>query len=95
MKLPAGGGSQSRDFSLLKATVYQSLTSTGKRLFSRRFGSGTMAAHLIAGWCSVPETSPGVVNISAISEGMRGYALDPNSVEAPWKKSEELVDESF
>jgi len=35
------------------------------------------------------------VTISAISEGVRGYALDPKNAEALWKKSEELVGESF
>jgi NAD(P)-dependent dehydrogenase (short-subunit alcohol dehydrogenase family) len=33
--------------------------------------------------------------ISAISEGVREYALDPGNAEALWKKSEELVGESF
>ncbi len=35
------------------------------------------------------------VTISAISEGVRGYALDPNNAQALWQKSEELVGESF
>ena len=35
------------------------------------------------------------VVISAISEGVRGYALDAKNAEALWKKSEELVGESF
>jgi NAD(P)-dependent dehydrogenase (short-subunit alcohol dehydrogenase family) len=35
------------------------------------------------------------VTISAASEGVRGYALDPGNAEALWKKSEELVGESF
>ena len=35
------------------------------------------------------------VTITAISEGVRGYALDPENAEALWKKSEELVGESF
>src|ERR1700756_1639655 len=35
------------------------------------------------------------VVISAISEGVRAYALDPHNAEALWKKSEELVEESF
>jgi hypothetical protein len=35
------------------------------------------------------------VVVSRISEGVRGYALDPTSAEALWKKSEELVGESF
>ena len=33
--------------------------------------------------------------ISAISEGVRGYALDPSNAEALWKKSEEMVGEVF
>jgi NAD(P)-dependent dehydrogenase (short-subunit alcohol dehydrogenase family) len=33
--------------------------------------------------------------ISPISEGVRGYALDPSNAEALWKKSEEMVGESF
>jgi len=39
----------------------------------------------------VPEDAP----MTAVSEGVRGYALDPHSAEALWKKSEELVGESF
>ena len=45
--------------------------------------------------CHVGEIVPDHVTISAISEGVRGYALDPNNAEALWKKSEELVGESF
>jgi len=33
--------------------------------------------------------------VSAVSEGVRGYALDVRTAEALWKKSEELVEESF
>jgi NAD(P)-dependent dehydrogenase (short-subunit alcohol dehydrogenase family) len=35
------------------------------------------------------------VTISPISEGVRGYALDPGSAQALWQKSEEMVGESF
>ncbi|HTF45257.1 MAG TPA: SDR family NAD(P)-dependent oxidoreductase, partial [Terriglobales bacterium] len=35
------------------------------------------------------------VTITAISEGVRGYALDAKNAEALWKKSEQLVGESF
>ncbi|HUL33463.1 MAG TPA: SDR family NAD(P)-dependent oxidoreductase [Candidatus Eisenbacteria bacterium] len=35
------------------------------------------------------------VTISGVSEGVRGYALDAKNAEALWKKSEELVAESF
>jgi NAD(P)-dependent dehydrogenase (short-subunit alcohol dehydrogenase family) len=45
--------------------------------------------------CHVGQVVPDDVTISAISEGVRGYALDPNTAEALWKKSEELVGESF
>jgi NAD(P)-dependent dehydrogenase (short-subunit alcohol dehydrogenase family) len=39
----------------------------------------------------VPDDAP----ITAVSEGVREYALDPSTAEALWKKSEELVGESF
>jgi NAD(P)-dependent dehydrogenase (short-subunit alcohol dehydrogenase family) len=45
--------------------------------------------------CHVGQNVPDDVTISAISEGVRGYALDPKNAEALWKKSEELVGESF
>jgi NAD(P)-dependent dehydrogenase (short-subunit alcohol dehydrogenase family) len=45
--------------------------------------------------CHVGRIVPDHVTISAISEGVRGYALDANNAEALWKKSEELVRESF
>ena len=45
--------------------------------------------------CHVGAIVPGDVVISAISEGVRGYALDPQNAEALWKKSEEMVGESF
>jgi hypothetical protein len=45
--------------------------------------------------CHVGKIVPDNVTISPISEGVRGYALDPNNAEALWKKSEELVGESF
>jgi hypothetical protein len=32
---------------------------------------------------------------SAMIDGVRGYAVDPSNAEALWKKSEELVGESF
>ena len=45
--------------------------------------------------CHVGKIVADNVTISAISEGIRGYALDPNNAEALWKKSEEMVGESF
>ena len=45
--------------------------------------------------CHVGQLVPDNVTISAISEGVRGYALDPNNAEALWKKSEQLVGENF
>jgi NAD(P)-dependent dehydrogenase (short-subunit alcohol dehydrogenase family) len=45
--------------------------------------------------CHVGQIVPDNVTITAISEGVRGYALDPNNAEALWKKSEEMVGERF
>jgi NAD(P)-dependent dehydrogenase (short-subunit alcohol dehydrogenase family) len=45
--------------------------------------------------CHVGEIVPEGTPITAVSEGVRGYALDPDNAEALWKKSEELVGESF
>lgn len=45
--------------------------------------------------CHVGKIVPDDVTINPISEGVRGYALDPHAAEALWKKSEELVGESF
>lgn len=45
--------------------------------------------------CHVGKIVADDVAISAISEGVRGYALDPAAAEALWTKSEELVGESF
>jgi len=41
--------------------------------------------------CHVGQIVADNATISAISEGVRGYALDPNNAEALWKKSEEMV----
>jgi NAD(P)-dependent dehydrogenase (short-subunit alcohol dehydrogenase family) len=45
--------------------------------------------------CHVGKIVADDVVISPISEGVRGYALDAKNAEALWKKSEELVGESF
>src|SRR6201998_1901158 len=45
--------------------------------------------------CHVGRIVPDATPITVISEGVRAYALDPNNAEALWKKSEELVEESF
>jgi NAD(P)-dependent dehydrogenase (short-subunit alcohol dehydrogenase family) len=45
--------------------------------------------------CHVGRIVSDDVTISAISEGVRGYALDTDAAQALWKKSEELVGESF
>ena len=45
--------------------------------------------------CHVGQIVPDHMTITAVSEGVRGYALDENNAEALWKKSEELVGESF
>jgi NAD(P)-dependent dehydrogenase (short-subunit alcohol dehydrogenase family) len=45
--------------------------------------------------CQVGHTVPDDTVITAAGEGVRAYALDPHNAEALWKKSEELVGESF
>jgi NAD(P)-dependent dehydrogenase (short-subunit alcohol dehydrogenase family) len=45
--------------------------------------------------CHVGHVVADHVSISATSEGVRPYALDPNTAEALWKKSEEMVGEKF
>jgi NAD(P)-dependent dehydrogenase (short-subunit alcohol dehydrogenase family) len=45
--------------------------------------------------CHVGKTVADDVVINPVSEGVRGYAVDPANAEALWKKSEELVGESF
>jgi NAD(P)-dependent dehydrogenase (short-subunit alcohol dehydrogenase family) len=45
--------------------------------------------------CHVGNIVADNVTISAISEGVRGYALDPATAQALWQKSEEMVGESF
>jgi NAD(P)-dependent dehydrogenase (short-subunit alcohol dehydrogenase family) len=44
--------------------------------------------------CHVGRVVPDDLSVG-ITEGVRGYALDSNQAEALWKKSEELVGESF
>jgi NAD(P)-dependent dehydrogenase (short-subunit alcohol dehydrogenase family) len=45
--------------------------------------------------CHVGHIVPDDAPITAVSEGVRAYALDPNTAEALWKKSEEMVGETF
>ena len=45
--------------------------------------------------CHVGHVVADDVIISAISEGVRGYALDSSNAAALWEKSEEMVGESF
>jgi NAD(P)-dependent dehydrogenase (short-subunit alcohol dehydrogenase family) len=45
--------------------------------------------------CQIGELIPAHSEVSAISRGIRGYALDPENAKALWKKSEEIVGESF
>jgi NAD(P)-dependent dehydrogenase (short-subunit alcohol dehydrogenase family) len=45
--------------------------------------------------CHVGQLVGESVTISGVSEGVRAYALDPKTAEALWKKSEQLVGESF
>jgi hypothetical protein len=45
--------------------------------------------------CHVSEIVADNIVITPISEGVRGYALDPAGANALWRKSEEMVGESF
>jgi len=45
--------------------------------------------------CHVGKVVPDDATITVFIEGVRAYAIDPNNAEALWKKSEELVGESF
>jgi NAD(P)-dependent dehydrogenase (short-subunit alcohol dehydrogenase family) len=45
--------------------------------------------------CQVASIVPDDVPVSSMTAGVMGYALDANNAEALWKKSEELVGESF
>ena len=45
--------------------------------------------------CHVSKVVPDDVTITAVSEGLRAYAVDPTNAEALWKKSEEMVGETF
>jgi len=45
--------------------------------------------------CHVGKIVPDDVTITAVSEGVRAYAVDPTNAEALWKKSEEMVGEAF
>ncbi len=45
--------------------------------------------------CQVAEFIPADSQISVISRGVRDYALDPENAKALWKKSEEMVGETF
>jgi NAD(P)-dependent dehydrogenase (short-subunit alcohol dehydrogenase family) len=45
--------------------------------------------------CQVAELIPADSQVSAISKGVRVYALDSQNAKALWKKSEEMVGEAF
>ena len=45
--------------------------------------------------CHIGDVVPDDVTLGMTDEGVRGYALDPRNADALWRKSEELVGESF
>jgi len=45
--------------------------------------------------CHVSDVVPDNVTLGMLNEGVRAYALDRKNAEALWKKSEEMVGESF
>lgn len=91
------------------AQINQQLASEGKPPFQWKTVSQGAATSVWAGVvapadeiggqycenCHVGKLVPVDATITAVSEGVRSYALDPNTAEALWKKSEELAGESF
>ena len=45
--------------------------------------------------CHVSDLVADDARLGLLDEGVRGYALDPESAKALWKKSEEMVGETF
>jgi hypothetical protein len=45
--------------------------------------------------CHASDVVPDNVTLGMLNEGVRAYALDRKNAEALWKKSEEMVGESF
>ncbi len=45
--------------------------------------------------CRVSDVAADDARLGLLDEGVRGYALDPQNAVALWKKSEELVGETF
>jgi NAD(P)-dependent dehydrogenase (short-subunit alcohol dehydrogenase family) len=45
--------------------------------------------------CQIGELIPADSQVSVISRGVRGYALDPENAKALWRKSEQMVSETF
>jgi NAD(P)-dependent dehydrogenase (short-subunit alcohol dehydrogenase family) len=62
--------------------------------------AGVVAASDVVGGkycedCQIGELIAADSQVSAISRGVRGYALDPETAKALWTKSEEMVGETF
>lgn len=45
--------------------------------------------------CHVSDVVADDARLGLLDEGVRGYALDPENAKALWKKSEEMVGETF
>jgi len=56
--------------------------------------AGEVGGRYCENW-HLAEIVPDDVPTSAVTEGVRAYAVDPKAAEALWKKSEEMVGESF
>ena len=63
------------------------------------WGAAVAAADEVGGLycenCHVAQIVPYQLATTAMTEGVRAYALDLKTAEALWKKSEEMVTESF
>ena len=74
----------------------QQLAAEGKPAFQlKTIPQGAATSVWAAVVAPAGEIVPDHVTINPISEGVRAYALDPETAEALWNKSEELVGESF
>lgn len=103
------GPAETERLQQMLAQVNQQLSSEGKPPFQWKTTPQGAATSVWAGIvapadeigahycenCHVGKIVPDSVAISVISEGVRGYALDPANAEALWRKSEEMVGEKF
>jgi NAD(P)-dependent dehydrogenase (short-subunit alcohol dehydrogenase family) len=75
--------------------LFGATSTTEDVLFDVNLHSKRILVTGVSAGLGVETAGRGARKISGVSEGVRAYTLDPNTVEALWKKSEQLVGESF